>query len=300
VELHQIRYFLALCQELHFTRAAERCAVAQSSLTRAIKALETELGGELFHRERANTHLTRLGEGVRPLLEQAYLQVQAAQQVARRQDSSLRLGLMRTLGPAQPVAMIAALRSLHPEIALHISQENRDTLLERLLSGEIDAAIGTLHDPDTRLDRLALYREPLVVVVNAGHPLAQHATVDLGDLAGETCLARHDRAGEDQAIDVASAFHSERDDWLLAMVAAGLGYALVPAESAAWPGTVALGLTRPIVREIALLTSRERPPSAALDALLQVARRHRPVTPAPALAWAAASDMHEHAEPAVR
>ena len=61
MELHQIRYFLALCQELNFTRAAEQCGVAQSSLTRAIKALEIELGGALFHRERANTHLSKLG-----------------------------------------------------------------------------------------------------------------------------------------------------------------------------------------------------------------------------------------------
>ena len=57
MEMHQIRYFLALCEELSFTRAAQRCAIAQSSLTRAIKALETELGGALFHRERANTRL---------------------------------------------------------------------------------------------------------------------------------------------------------------------------------------------------------------------------------------------------
>ena len=60
MELHQIRYFLALCEELNFTRAAERCQVAQSSLTRAIKALEIEFGGALFHRERANTHLSKL------------------------------------------------------------------------------------------------------------------------------------------------------------------------------------------------------------------------------------------------
>jgi DNA-binding transcriptional LysR family regulator len=78
MELHQIRYFLALCEELNFTRAAERCGVAQSSLTRAIKALETELGARLFHRERANTHLSKLGQKVKPLLEQAYLHAEAA------------------------------------------------------------------------------------------------------------------------------------------------------------------------------------------------------------------------------
>ena len=78
MELHQIRYFLSLCEELNFTRAAEHCGVAQSSLTRAIKALEGELGGALFHRERANTHLSKLGHKVKPFLEQAYSHVEAA------------------------------------------------------------------------------------------------------------------------------------------------------------------------------------------------------------------------------
>lgn len=83
MELHQIRYFLALCEELNFTRAAERCMVAQSSLTRAIKVLETELGGPLIHRERTNTRLTGLGERVKPFLEQAYGHVQGATRQAQ-------------------------------------------------------------------------------------------------------------------------------------------------------------------------------------------------------------------------
>ena len=83
MELHQIRYFIALCDELNFTRAAERCKVAQPSLTRAIKTLEAELGGALFHRERARTRLSRLGQKVRPLLEQAYSHVEGAKREAR-------------------------------------------------------------------------------------------------------------------------------------------------------------------------------------------------------------------------
>jgi DNA-binding transcriptional LysR family regulator len=57
MEMHQVRYVLAVAEELNFTRAAEKCNVTQPSLTRAVKALEEELGGSLFHRERANTHL---------------------------------------------------------------------------------------------------------------------------------------------------------------------------------------------------------------------------------------------------
>ena len=66
METHQVRYFLALARTLNFTKAAEECHVARPSLTRAVKNLEDELGGPLFHRERANTHLTELGRALLP------------------------------------------------------------------------------------------------------------------------------------------------------------------------------------------------------------------------------------------
>ncbi len=69
MEMHQIRYFLAICECLNFTRAAEQCHVARPSLTRAIKKLEAELGGPLLRRERNHTHLTELGRLIRPHLE---------------------------------------------------------------------------------------------------------------------------------------------------------------------------------------------------------------------------------------
>ena len=72
MEMHQVRYFLAVARTLNFTRAAEECNVAQPSLTRAIKLLEEELGGDLFRRERSLSHLTELGTRMLPLLQQCY------------------------------------------------------------------------------------------------------------------------------------------------------------------------------------------------------------------------------------
>src|SRR5215510_5823474 len=72
MEMHQVRYFLATVSELNFTKAAERCNVTQPSLTRAIKQLEEELGGDLFRRERPQAQLTELGERMYPLLKQCY------------------------------------------------------------------------------------------------------------------------------------------------------------------------------------------------------------------------------------
>ena len=72
MEMHQVRYFLAVAEELNFTRASEKCNVTQPSLSRAIKILEEELGGPLFHRERESIRLTDLGNLVRPHLQLVY------------------------------------------------------------------------------------------------------------------------------------------------------------------------------------------------------------------------------------
>src|SRR5580658_2859247 len=91
--MHQIRYFLALSETLNLTKAAERCNVAQPALTRAIKALEGELGGELLRRERALSHLTELGQSILPMLRQCYETAVTAKTVA----ASMRKGERKPL-----------------------------------------------------------------------------------------------------------------------------------------------------------------------------------------------------------
>ncbi len=82
MEMHQVRYFLAVARALNFTRAAEECNVTQPSLTRAIQKLEDELGGLLFRRERSLTHLTDLGRAVQPHLQRTYEAAEAAKALA--------------------------------------------------------------------------------------------------------------------------------------------------------------------------------------------------------------------------
>ena len=82
MQMHQVRYFLALCEEFNFTRAARRCGISQPSLTTAIRALERELGGALFHRE-PSIALTRLGRAVRPYLDEIARNADHAREVAR-------------------------------------------------------------------------------------------------------------------------------------------------------------------------------------------------------------------------
>src|ERR1700749_1048984 len=97
MELHQIRYFLALARSLNFTRAAEQCNVTQPALTKAVQKLELELGGVLIHRERQLTQLTDLGKLVLPLVERAYAATESvrisAEEFRRKEIAPLKLAL---------------------------------------------------------------------------------------------------------------------------------------------------------------------------------------------------------------
>jgi len=145
MEMHQVRYFRAMCEELNFTRAAALCNVSQPSLTRAIANLEREFGGILFARERANTRLTELGRVVKPYLDQVYEQAASALAHARmfenRRSVELRLGLMCTVAPTHFVELISQMRALHPDIHLEVVDSNAGNLDSRLLQGELGVAV---------------------------------------------------------------------------------------------------------------------------------------------------------------
>lgn len=106
MEMSQVRYFLALCEEQNFTRAAKRCGVAQPSLTNAIKRLESQLGGALFHRDRVNTRLTDLGILVRPEL------VQIDRSTAEAKRKAAKFLAARSV-KSQPKAKEAFMRAHH-------------------------------------------------------------------------------------------------------------------------------------------------------------------------------------------
>lgn len=139
MEMHQIKYFLAICETHNFTRAAERCNVSQPSLTRAIKLLEEELGGELLRRERNLTHLTDLGHIMRPHLEKVYAEANAAKQDAlsflKLEKAPLNLGVMCTIGPTRLIGLISGFQQSNPGIEMNIQDAPADRLLERLMAG---------------------------------------------------------------------------------------------------------------------------------------------------------------------
>jgi LysR family transcriptional regulator, hydrogen peroxide-inducible genes activator len=290
MEMHQVRYFLAVAKELNFTRAAEKCNVSQPSLSRAIQQLEGELGGPLLRRERHVTCLTDLGEMVRPHLETVYEAAVEAKRLSRevrqRKTVCLKLGIMSSISPHEIVDLVAALKSSYDGFELRLWNATAHELRERLLAGDLDAVFYALPDKesDKRIHVVPLFAEPLVIIVHRGHLLATRHAISLRELDGERYIRRmnwefagySDRTLKEIGVTCAPAHWSERDDWTLAMVAAGLGYAFMPQNAAHHPGVVALPLIEPQVwRNVNLATLSTQTNAAGVSVLLREATRKK-------------------------
>lgn len=290
MELHEIRYFLAVSETLNFTRAAERCNVAQPSLTRAIKNLEERLGGgPLVHRERGNTHLTELGHTMLPYFKHALENLKQAQAKARDHvkmvGTSLRVGLMCTIGPGQLVGLFAAFGESHPGLLINLVDGPASLLEDQLAKGELDVAIYCRPEAlDDRFHTLPIYRERFMVVLPPTHTLARRNSIRIQDLNRQPYLGRancefyaHLRQirldiGD---IEFAQPYSSDRDDWVQSMVMAGLGFTYMPEYAITLTQNVALPLVEPEVwRTVQLVTVRGRPHSPGVGAFIREARRH--------------------------
>jgi DNA-binding transcriptional LysR family regulator len=273
MEMHQIRYFLAVCEVLNFTRAAEACNVSQPSLTRAIKGLEDELGGPLFRRERNNTHLTGLGEMMRPHLTQVLIETDAAKEraksFARLDDVELKLGMMCTIGPRRFVPFLQTFRERHPKVRLLVQDGSNVQLQERLAQGELDVAVyGQPEEMDERFQARRLYDERFVIGVGPGHPFDKQNAVRCQDLHDQAYLNRVQceffgeagRVFRANGAKTRIVFRSDRDDWVQSMAMAGLGFTFIPEYAVTMPGLRVRPLIEPeIVRTIQVVTVRGRP-----------------------------------------
>lgn len=285
MELYQVRYFIALCETLNFTRAAERCNVSQPSLTRAIQNLEAEFGGPLFHRERQNTHLTDLGQMVRPYLDEVSQQAEAARERARQYakltDTPLTVGLMCTIGPSKLVPLFAEFQRRYPGVDIALRDARAEVLRENLAKGELDLAVFGQPDPlDDRFNTLELFREPFVIGFARGHPFEPLNAVRLMDLHQMRYLSRANCEFADymramcreRGIEPLRPYRSERDDWIQAMALAGLGFTFIPQFAV----TVADLIVRPLIepeveRTVNLVTVRGRPHGKAVGAFVRTA-----------------------------
>jgi DNA-binding transcriptional LysR family regulator len=241
MEMHQVRYFLATVSELNFTKAAERCNVTQPSLTRAIKQLEDELGGDLFRRERPQAQLTELGERMYPLLKQCYESALGARSLASAikngEIGTLKLALSRTINLELLTSQLNELQRLFTRLEIRLLRGTAPEVVEILKSGEAELAIAAdLGEDWDRLDRWPLFTEEFGLMLSAGHPLASRPSVGAEELGRERWLRRvycehfEEAAtlirGHNLNVDQGHELTSERD--LITLLEAGLGVAFVP------------------------------------------------------------------------
>ncbi|WP_166302638.1 LysR family transcriptional regulator [Bradyrhizobium sp. 2S1] len=243
MEMHQVRYFLAVVRTLNFTRAADECNVTQPSLTRAIKQLEFELGGDLFRRERP-AGLTELGQRMHPLLKQCYEAAVGARSLASSFKSgeigALRIALTHSIDLSLLIPFLDQIKRQFNRLEFRFLRGNGREVGEMLKKGDAELGIATELDPDwDRLDAWPLFTEDFRLVVNADHRLAGRDGIDLDDLRSEQLLSRGycEHASRLNAVlrehgvdvDHCHEISSERD--LIALLEAGIGVAIVPDTS---------------------------------------------------------------------
>jgi DNA-binding transcriptional LysR family regulator len=240
MEMHQVRYFLAVARTLNFTRAADECNVTQPSLTRAIKQLEAELGGDLFRRERP-TQLTELGQRMHPLLNQCYEAAVGARSLASSFKSgdigSLRIGLTHSVDLSLLIPFLNQIKRQFNRLEFKFLRGNSREVGEMLKKGEAELGIAAEIDQDwDRLDTWPLFTENFQLVVSRQHRLAERDRIDMEDLHSEQLLSRSycehaDRLNaslRERGVDVdrSHEISSERD--LIELVEADIGVAVIP------------------------------------------------------------------------
>jgi len=211
MEMQQVRYFLAVARTLNFTRAAEECNVTQPALTRAIKQLEDELGGELIRREGRNSHLTDLGNRMQPLLQQCYDSAISAKSLATKlkkgEVASLAIAVSWTLDIDLLLGPLRELVKSFPGLQLRLRRGDAAAIAAMLKNGDVELAVGGALDEWDRLDSWPMFTESFGVLVGASHKLAEG---DMPEL--DVALVREERLlsftlfGED---DLAAQMRSE-------------------------------------------------------------------------------------------
>ncbi|THA26911.1 LysR family transcriptional regulator [Streptomyces sp. RKND-216] len=282
MQLQQLRYFTAVAETRHFTRAAARELVAQPSLSQQIRALEKELGAELFHRARGHISLTDAGEVLLPLARRILADTETArrevQEVARLRRGRVRLGAPPSLCAGFVPDVLSTFRARYPGVDLVVHESGSQDLVRVLAAGELDLAlvITPLAGPAPALTTTELLTEELVVVSapGTGFPHRRRLRIDdlrdrplvmfrrgydLRDLTVSACRA----AGFDPVFAV----EGGEMDAVLGFVRAGLGVAVVPGMVAARSGLRRTPLAPPGLHRTVSVAHRSdvSPPRAARE-----------------------------------
>lgn len=287
MQFQQLQYFVAVAETRHFTRAADLVHVAQPSLSQQIKALERELGADLFLRARGNITLTDAGEALLPLARRILADADTArhevQELVQLRGGRVRLGATPSLCTGLLPDVLRAFHDRYPGIRLLIEEGGSHDLVRELARGALDLALVVLPlpTPSPALTTVELLREDLVVVSSPEAPAPGgpgRRTVRIADLEGERLVMfRHGYDLRELTVAACRAEGFEPDfaveggemDAVLGFVRAGLGLAVVPRMVAARSGRGlrVTPLARPGLHRTIALAHRSdvAPPRAARE-----------------------------------
>lgn len=243
--LTELRYVVALAQERHFGRAAQKCFVTQPTLSLALAKLEAELGVRLFERNKNEVLVTPMGaeivEQARKVLDEVGKISSLAKGSQDQLSGALRLGVIPTIGPYLLPELVPILRKSAPNMPLMIEENFTASLVPMLRDGDIDAAIIALPFSVTGVKTRTLYEEPFSVVVPEGHLWAKKKKVRPDELSGENLLVLN--AGHcfrEQVLEACPGQSNTANpeglsgsslETIRNMVASGLGVSVLPATA---------------------------------------------------------------------
>ena len=243
MEFRHLRYFLALAEELHFGRAAQRLSISQPPLSLNIQQLEASVGAQLFTRNSRGVQLTAAGQAfvpaARALLAQAGAAMRQAREVAQGQAGELQIGFAGTLLYCGLPQVLQRFQDSHPRLRLVMRELSSSEQLSELVRDRLD--VGFVHTPRVPpgFEQILVASQAMVACLPGGHPLAGAPSITLQDLQGQALVVvsrtvspdYHERIlGECEMADWVPPVVHELRHWLsvVALVAQGQGVALVP------------------------------------------------------------------------
>jgi len=288
MELRHLRYFIAVAEELNFTRAAEKLHIAQPPLSQQIQHLEAELGFQLFRRTKRTVHLTAAGqvffEEAGKILQQVDRAIQLGRQTSRGELGQLTIGFVSSAAHNVVPAILQAFRTRCPAVKLELHELTTNEQLQRLRFGQID--IGFVRPPveEDGINSEIVFREPLIVALPETHHLADRTHLELRELSTEPFILfpRSQAPGLYDAIvslcqqagfSPIAAQEAIQMQTIVSLVAAEMGVAIVPASMQNFQrnGVVYKSLPESTcIVAIALIWRSD--PTAAVQRFLEVAR----------------------------
>ncbi|MDX2024027.1 MAG: LysR substrate-binding domain-containing protein [Deltaproteobacteria bacterium] len=286
--LRQLQYAVAVAEELSFRRAAERCRVAQPSLSAQVAQLEDALGVQVFERTQRKVIVTAAGHHVLERAKRLLLASddlgQAAKLAGNPLEGTLRLGIIPTISPYLLPNVTRKVRARFTKLTLAWAEEKTEVVAARLSAGELDGAVVALEADIADVDREILARDPFVLVTAPEHPLAAKTTpVTAQELNGEEMLLLDDgHCFRTQALEVCSTLRAREGEFratslstLVQMVAGGAGITLLPALAVPTETKRARLHVRPLAgraafRTIAMVWRKQSPLAAPLQQLAAV------------------------------